>query len=173
MLLDADWNELSEIDRQRVVDALHDAIAGGSPRAGGLRLIADPPGSTNVRIVPGSLYVDGVPARLDAAAPLAVDAQPDYPLHTGYGEQRPSLRRRLGTLRQRARVPALLDPALHGADTATRSQTMLQIKWCSDTRDPLDPAFNPPLGDAPLCVRLRLVAASGDVRPVRQPGARL
>jgi hypothetical protein len=163
MLLDADWNELSEIDRQRVVDALHDAIAGGSPREGGLRLIADPPGSTNVRIVPGSLYVDGVPARLDAAAPLAVDAQPDYPLHAGYDGRNVHLyadvwERCVSALE----APALLDPALHGADTATRSQTMLQIKWCSETRDPLDPAFNPPLGDAPLCVRLRLVAASGD-----------
>lgn len=163
MILDADWNELSDIQKARLVDALRDAIAGGAPRTGGLAVYADPAGSATIRIRPGTLYVEGVPARLDAAAPLAVDAQPDYPIKADYNGQ--SLRLyadvwdRNVTALERSE---LLDAALHGADTATRTQTMLQVKWCANTTDPLDPAVNPPLGDAPLTLRLRLIASSGD-----------
>ncbi len=163
MILDADWNELTEIDKARLVDALRDAIAGGAPRVGGLRVYAEPPGSTNILVAPGALYVDGVPARLDAPAPLAVNAQPEYPIAADYSGQNLFLyadvwERSVSALEQ----PALMDAALHGADTATRSQTMLQVKWCANATDPLDENANPSLGTAPLLLRLRLIASSGD-----------
>lgn len=173
MILDADWNELTDIQKTRLADALRDAISGrlapagaipgGAPRVGGLVVFADPAGSANIRIAPGSLYVDGVPARLDAAAPMAVNAQPEYPIGADYSGQNLLLyadvwERSVTALHD----PGLMDAALHGADTATRSQTMLQVKWCPDTVDPMDPAVNPPLGDAALTLKLRSVASSGD-----------
>jgi len=163
MILDADWNELSDIEKARLVDALRDAIAGGAPRVGGLKVFADPAGSVNIRIQPGALYVEGVPARLDASAPLPVNAQPDYPIQADYSGQNLKLyadvwERSVSALEQ----SALLDAGLHGADTATRSQTMLQVKWCANTLDPLNEAANPAIGDAPLTLKLRLIASSGD-----------
>jgi hypothetical protein len=126
-------------------------------------VFADPAGSTTIRIAPGTLYVEGVPARLDAPAPLAVNAQPEYPIGADYSGQNLRLyadvwERSVTALHD----PALMDAALHGADTATRSQTMLQVKWCADGIDPMDPSVNPPLGDALLTLRLRSVASSGD-----------
>lgn len=163
MILDADWNELSDIEKERLVDALRHAIAGGAPEVGGLKVYADPAGSTNILIQPGSLYVDGVPARLDAAAPLAVNAQPDYPIQADYSGQSLKLyadvwERGVSALEQ----SALMDAALHGADTASRSQTMLQVKWCANSLDPMNADSNPAMGNAPLTLRLRSIASGGD-----------
>jgi hypothetical protein len=163
MILDADWNELTDIQKSRLVTALRDAVAGGAPRVDGLRLVADPAGSSNIRIQPGVLYVDGVPARLDGEGLLEPDQQPDYPIQSSFNAQ--SLRlyadvwERTVTALERSE---LMDAALHGADTATRTRTMLQVKWCADTMDPLDDAVNPPLGDAPLTLKLRQITSSGD-----------
>ncbi len=161
MIVDADWNELSDIARTRLDAALADALASGSPRAGGLALILS---GTNVLIRPGRLYVDGVPAALDGpSAGVALNAQPDYP-------NAPTVP--AGDLRFYADVwersvsaledPDLMDPGLHGADTATRSQTMLQVKWCATGVDPNNATTNPPLGNAPLSLRLRSIATAGD-----------
>ena len=55
---------------------------------------------------------------------------------------------------------ALRDPGLHGADTCSRSQTMLQLKWCADSIDPeTDGIINPQVGDAELEVVLPDFAA--------------
>jgi hypothetical protein len=173
MILDADWNELSDIQKARLMDALRDAIsgtnttggaiAGGAPRVGGLKVYADPPDSTNILIQPGTLYVEGVAARLGAAAPLAVNAQPEYPIQATYSGQNLRLYadvwERNVTALERSE---LLDAALHGADTGTRSQTMLQVKWCANSLDPLDENANPSIGTAPLTLKLRLIASSGD-----------
>ena len=171
MILDADWNELTDIQKARLVDALRDAIsgttgthiAGGAPRNNGLRLISNPAGSANIFIQPGTLYVEGVPAQLIESAPLAVDAQPDYPIEADYSGSSLYLyadvwERNVSALEQ----SGLMDAAMHGADTASRSQTMLQVKWCANTLDPMDPAQNPAIGDAPLKLKLRLIDSSGD-----------
>lgn len=161
MIVDADWNELDAIVRSRLEAALADAVSSGAPRAGGLALFLD---GANLRLRPGRLYVDGLPAALDGpAAGLALTAQPDYP-------NAPPLP--AGDLRFYADVwersvpaledPALMDPGLHGADTASRSQTMLQVKWCLPATEPLDADVNPPLGNAPLSLRLRRIATAGD-----------
>ncbi len=163
MILDADWNELSDIQKTALESSLRDAIASGAPSVGGLAVIADPPGSTTLRIRPGALYVDGVPARLDASAPLAISAQPDYPI--GVADSGQSLKLYADVWERTVTAlqdPSLIDAALHGADTATRTQTMLQVKWCSDTLDPLNETINPTLGTASLSLKLRLIASGGD-----------
>ncbi len=171
MILDADWNELTDIQKARLVDALRDAIsgatatgggiAGGAPRSGGLKVYANPDGSANIFIQPGTLYVDGVPACLSASAPLAVNAQPDYPIQATYPGKSIKLyadvwERSVSALER----GDLMDAAMHGADTASRSQTMLQVKWCDF--DPMLADKNPAMGNAPLKLRLRLVGSSGD-----------
>lgn len=178
MILDADWNELTDIEKARLADALRDAIsgtntaggaiAGGAPRVGGLKIYADPDGSANIRLQPGVLYVEGVPARLedarrDGTKPLTPDNQADYPLKADYTGQSLKLYADVWDRNVTALERSdLLDAALHGADTATRSQTMLQVKWCANTLDPLHEETNPPMGTAPLTLRLRLIASSGD-----------
>ena len=162
MILDADWNELTDIDKTRLADALRDVLASGAPRVGGLHVYADPPGSANIRIQPGALYVEGVPARLDADAPVAVDVQPDYPVALGYTTGQKlyaDVWERTVTALERAE---LLDAGLHGADTATRTQTMLQVKWCAAALDPLQEDSNPSIGNAPLTLKLRAITSSGD-----------
>ncbi len=163
MILDADWNELTDIEKERLADALRHAIAGGAPEAGGLKVYAEPADSTNILIQPGTLYVEGVPARLDAAAPLAINAQPDYPLQADYSGQSLKLyadvwERGVSALEQ----SALMDAALHGADTASRSQTLLQVKWCANSLDPMNADSNPAMGNAPLSLNLRSIASGGD-----------
>ena len=49
---------------------------------------------------------------------------------------------------------ALRDPGLHGADTTTRTQTMVQVKWWPVGAEPADPCANPRIGDATVQVRL-------------------
>jgi hypothetical protein len=165
MILDADWNELTDIQKAALVAALRDAIAGGAPRVGGLRLqdVAAPASPPDIRILPGALYVEGVPGRLDAAAPVEVTKQPDYPIQADYPAQSVRLYADVWERAVTALVaPELMDAALHGADTATRSQTLAQVKWCADTLDPMDPAQNPALGDAPLTLKLNLITSDGD-----------
>ncbi len=177
MLTDADWNELTDIEKARLVDALRDAIsgtttpagavAGGSPRVGGLRIIADPVDSDKLFVQPGTLYVEGVPTRLASPTNLPINGQPDYPIQADYSGQ--SLRlyadvweRTVTGLEQ----TGLMDAALHGADTASRTQTMVQVKWCPGTGagavDPMNPAANPPQGTGLMTLKLTLIASSAD-----------
>ncbi|RLK50612.1 hypothetical protein DFR31_0518 [Alkalispirillum mobile] len=159
MITDADWNALDEIGQRRLVGALWDAIASGAPRQGGLRL-SDGAG---VRLHPGVLYVGGVPARLVGDGPMAPDEQPRYPDPPPFEGRDLTLyadvwERSVTALED----PALMDPALHGADTSSRGETVLQVKWCPRGVDPTDPAVNPPLGDAPLALRLRHIFVGDD-----------
>lgn len=164
MILDADWNELALLQNSRLVDALRDAIAGGAPRVGGLRLYADPAGSSTIRLQPGVLYVKGVPALMPGSEPIPITKQPDYPLNATFSGVSLKLYAdvwdRCVTALER---PELMDPALHGADTATRSQTLLQVKWCPAAQDPLDPAFNPSQGNAPVSLKLRKINSDSDL----------
>ena len=163
MILDADWNELSDLQKSRLAEALRDAIASGAPRSGGLALVADAGDSGKVKVQPGVLYVDGVPARFPGSALTALTAQPDYPWAGPYPGKKLVLYAdvwdRPVTALER---PELMDPALHGADTATRSQTLLQVKWCANTLDPLDPAVNPPMGNGLATLTLRKIDSGSD-----------
>lgn len=160
MILDADWNELNDIQRKQLVDALADAILSGAPREGGLELLLS---AGQVRIHPGRLYVDGIQAEMAASlGDILPTAQPDYPNPPALaGNQRfyaDVWERAVSALED----ANLMDPGLHGADTATRTQIMLQVKWCATGTDPLTAPDNPALGSAPLALKLRQVISGGD-----------
>lgn len=153
MLTDADWNELMDVLRTRIDEVVRDAIGSGAPRDRGLKVLDD------FRLQPGHLYVDGVHAELAGTAPIDFDDQPDFseaqalPVSSGpsgyvlYADvwERPVIALEDGEL---------LDPGLHGADTCTRTRTMLQVKWCPAGTDPTNTSVNPPKGDAPLTLAL-------------------
>ena len=187
MILDADWNELTDIEKRRLTDALKDAIsgtnksggaiAGGAPRVGGLKAKAGPADASGKTILidPGTLYVDGIPARMANSDAVAANAQPDYPYAAGYTGTNQILyadvwERTVTALHDTAplsdggemRASSLMDAGLHGADTATRTQTMLQVKWCASSKDPLDKTVNPRRGNAKLHLKLRAITSSGD-----------
>jgi len=168
MITDADWNELTDIEKARLSSALADLVDGGAPRGSdGLRIIADPEGSTNVCIQPGRLYAEGVSAELRAAENVSIDKQPDYPLQAVYSGQNLHLYADIWERTVTALEDAsLMDPGLHGADTATRTQTMLQVKWSpssgGNALDPRDTKLNPALGNGELKLRLALITGSAD-----------
>jgi hypothetical protein len=154
MITDADWNELVEILKRRLDDALAKAIGSGMPQAGGLSIVQD---SGGLAIVPGEVYVDGVRARFpgDAAQPVRLTAQVDFPGAPALGAGDAWIyvdvwERSVVTLED----PALRDPGLHGADTCTRTQTMVQVKWCPHWLDPEDAGVNPRIGAARCAVAL-------------------
>lgn len=163
MLTDADWNELMDVMKTRVDEAIRDAIGSGAPRDRGLAVL------DNFRLQPGHLFVDGIHAELPGTAAVDSAAQADFseaqalPLSGGsapsgyvlYADvwERPVLALEDGEL---------LDPGLHGADTCTRTRTMLQVKWCPAGVDPADTAVNPRHGNAPLTLALWRSTSAAD-----------
>ncbi|HXH71555.1 MAG TPA: DUF6519 domain-containing protein, partial [Mariprofundaceae bacterium] len=162
MLTDADWNELVEILKGRLNEALKDVVGskegcfGGTPRHRALRIVED---AGSWKIQPGHIHVDGRAAEVPGADLMAYDAQPDFPAapdlpvapaddYVLYADvwERPVTYLENDYLR---------DVALHGADTCTRKQTMCQVKWCPAGKDPEDEKQNPRKGDAPLTVTLK------------------
>ncbi|WP_299157774.1 DUF6519 domain-containing protein [Accumulibacter sp.] len=156
MLTDADWNELVDILKGRLADALKDVIGnsagsiGGTPRRRALGIIDD--GAIKVR--PGHVYVDGAAAKFRGETPQPYATQPDFPsppptagdyrLYADVWERSVT---QLGDARLR-------DVGLHGADTCTRQQMLVQIKWCPAAVDPEQSPHNPRRGDAPLSLTL-------------------
>ena len=167
MLTDADWNELVEILKERLNDALKDVVGskeggvGGTPRHRALKVIKasiDDP----LTIQPGHVYVDGVAAQVPGDADIAYDDQPDFPWPpdpTGDYVLYADVWERTVTHLMDER---LRDKGLHGADTCTRKQKMAQIKWCAHDVDPEQSAMNPPKGDADLTVTLLQTATQPD-----------
>ncbi|MDR4515033.1 DUF6519 domain-containing protein [Nitrosomonas sp.] len=173
MLTDADWNELSDIDKNRLADVLIDVIGSGTPKERGLVNVTDnPDGSKSYALQWGYCYVDGLIAQVrpDPAATLSdingiafeyahqVDfpgapALPvgDYRLYVDVWE------RTVIALED----TDLRDPGLHGADTCTRTQTMAQVKWCGTGVEPEDAAHNPSVGEAKLTLTVR----QGSIEP--------
>lgn len=169
MITDADWNEETEISRRRLDDALADTVTSGVPRDNGLKLeaVAGQP----LRLRRGRVYAGGVGALVtgtlaDPAQPFGLNQQADLPLPdgvtppaTGYRLYVDVWERAVTSLED---APQLRDPAFHGADTAARTQTMAQLKWCNATVDPESPAVNPRMGDAKLTLTLRSQLAGLD-----------
>src|SRR5262245_56117913 len=86
MITDADMNELMELLKRRIDDALGDVVGTGVPRSAGLPLIDTGP---VIRRAP--IYVDGVRARLEPDATVAASAttfalnrQADFPSPPAY-----------------------------------------------------------------------------------------
>lgn len=167
MITDADWNELVDLLKERLDRTLADLVGRGVPRDGGLALQQAGSGGA-LSIGPGSLVAGGLHARLDAA--VGFTAQPDFP-----GATAPPATARLyadvwelpvGALED----PALVDPGLHGADTTTRTRTLVQIKWCAPAIDPEDPAANPAHGDASFGLALPTTAGGTTPDTLAGPG---
>ena len=81
MITDADWNELVEVSKERIAQALNNIIGSGVPRNSALQIFND--AGTN-RIRPGHVYVNGMLAQLEADSDAVdFDAQADLPLPAG------------------------------------------------------------------------------------------
>lgn len=166
MITDTDWNALSEIAKTRLDTALDDVIGKGTPDRGGI-VTGDE--ASGFQIVWGDAYVDGIRGELrqapDAVPTTAFDfaEQADFPsppdLPTGARRLYLDLWERSLTALEEG---DLIDPALHGADTTTRTRTMLQVKWGPQDFDPEDIAQNPPIGQGRVTLTLRQGIASGD-----------
>jgi len=157
MLTDADWNELVDILKGRLNEALKDVVGNGSPLH---RNIVNND-TTPPKLEWGALYIDGIQALVrpdrDAASPVnfEYERQEDFPQpppivpanHVLYADVWERTVTQLMDERLR-------DIGLHGADTCTRKQVMAQIKWCPEGIDPESAAENPRKGNARVSVTL-------------------
>ncbi|WP_306533321.1 DUF6519 domain-containing protein [Geobacter sp.] len=156
VITDADWNELVAICREQLLQALADVVGNGSPRTGAVSITADR------KIQPGDLYVDGIRAELPGSVPLVASAQPDLPGYPALPATGPYVvyadvwERAVTSLED----GTLRDPGLHGADTCTRTQTMLQVKSCPEAVNP--ETGIPKRGDATLSLSLHTNLEAGD-----------
>ena len=172
MLTDADWNELVDIIRHHLEEALLDVVGSGAPRERGFwfELIHALP-EDEPRLKPGYLYVDGIQGRVlpddqvsDKSTFFRFQQQLDFPKSPALPETDGSYiffadlwERPLTALED----SGLLDPGLHGADTCTRTRTVTQIKWCRKDQEAQLTAA-PAKGNAPLTLALRMEAAATD-----------
>lgn len=156
VITDADWNELVALCREQLIQALADVVGNGSPRTGAVAITADR------KIQPGDLYVDGLRAELPGSVPLLASAQPDLPGYPALPATGPYIvyadvwDRAVTSLED----GTLRDPGLHGADTCTRTQTMLQVKTCPEAVNP--ETGIPKRGNATLSLSLHTNLEAGD-----------
>jgi len=190
MITDSDWNELVEILRRRLGEALRDVVDDGAPRERAVELVDAPADADGheFRIQPGWVYADGVAAQVvadpdeDVVGNFRFAQQADFPGASAPADtagvfyadvwERPVVSLEdpdpadsddpENDPRLLDRALFLRDPALHGADTTTRTQTMAQIKWAPEGVDLTDAEQNPQRGDAPLDVTLRAQTEEAD-----------
>jgi hypothetical protein len=156
MITDADWNNLVDVLKEQLAEALKDVVGNGSPRSGALTIASDR------QIQPGDLYVDGLRAVLPGTAAFAAGQQPDLPESGDLPTTGPYVvyadvwERSLTALED----SGLRDAGLNGADTGTRTQTMLQVKTCDTSLDP--ESAIPSKGNAALSLDLHANLEAGD-----------
>jgi len=157
VITDADWNELVDILKGRLNEALKDVVGNGSPLH---RNIVNND-TTSPKLEWGAIYIDGIQALVrpdkDAASPVdfEYERQEDFPQpppvvpanHVLYADVWERTVTQLMDERLR-------DIGLHGADTCTRKQVMAQIKWCPEGINPESAAENPRKGNARVSVTL-------------------
>jgi len=175
MVLDADWNELMELSKRRIDEALAEVIGSGAPDVvtPGMTLgitlgVLEPGGAGAPLIKRASVYVDGIRASLESSVagtgPFALNQQADFPapppFPTAVAQMLYADVWELSATALEDR--AVLDTALHGADTSTRTQQVAQIKWCPATINPLTDARNPAKGDGICKLELREGSAAPD-----------
>lgn len=162
MITDADWNELTELLQYEVSDALADVVGSGSPRKRGI-VVEVAPGDYRLRW--GHLYAEGYHAVLTPqpevfTSEFVFHQQADFP---GLAPLAEGQYRLYADVWDRSVMhledPGLLDTALKGADTATRTQRMAQIKACSSDISAADlegdTLWNPAIGTLPLDLAIR------------------
>lgn len=171
MITDADNNEFADITKEQLQAALEKAVATGVPAEKGLEIVDD----GGIKVRPGFAVVNGVQALvlpkegldIDAAAtplaPMAYADQADFPSAPAL---KPNNYRLYLDVWERAVTgledQGLLDPALHGADTTTRTQVMAQVKWCASNKNPEDNNQNPSKGSVTATMQLRDNFAGGE-----------
>ncbi|WP_462160134.1 DUF6519 domain-containing protein [Pseudoalteromonas sp. GB56] len=161
MITDADWNELNDIVKSRLADALVDVIGSGIPKDQGLVRQTSP---DTYELQWGQVYVDGIGAEVRADAHQAptftFDQQHDFPavpaLSAGEHRLYVDVWERAVTHLEDA---SLLDFALRGADTCTRTQVMAQVKACSTdfSREDIEEneRLNPAIGNQRVSLSIR------------------
>jgi hypothetical protein len=133
--LDADWNEQIEIAGYLRRTLARDLIgASGAPAVGGGFDIK--PGAAGLLVSPGRYWADGILCENEAAADLPINDQPDLP--DVEVSRLPSAAWPAGSYMAYLDVwerevtaledPDLLELALGGPDTATRSRTVWQVR---------------------------------------------
>jgi hypothetical protein len=160
MISDADWNELMELLKRRVDEALGEVVGSGAPRLDNTGLLANGPAGGVPVVKRANLYVDGIRATLDSSvagtAPFPITQQADFPGAPAFTAADQMIYVDVWELATTAvEDGTLLDPGLHGADTTTRTQTLAQIKWCAAAVNPLTDPRNPSRGDAICKLELR------------------
>lgn len=172
--LDADWNEQQEIGRHRDEIRASDFVGpGGAPKAGGGFQIGRASDNKNLTVSPGRFYVDGVACENERGdvtltrQPDLRDVVPPNPgTHVVYLEV---WERHVGPLED----PSILESALGGPDTATRTKTVWQVKHLEVTNPAVNakphlfgPGWSPGAAGAPgeLDARARPEEDSGDGR---------
>ncbi|HEX4963863.1 MAG TPA: DUF6519 domain-containing protein [Thermoanaerobaculia bacterium] len=158
VLTDRDWNETVDVLKHRIDGGLADVLGTGLPRERPFLITKGPSG---LIFQPGTVRVGGIATRIDTTR---YEQQADYPspppLPTGqvYSLYLDVWDRPVTA----AEDPDLRDPALTGAyDTATRTRTLVQVKWAPAGSDAENPAQNPPRGNATLAVKF-VGPAGGD-----------
>lgn len=142
MITDSDWNELMEVIKERQKNITNRTIESGVPRKGGIlgNVTIDRPVSgdvtANAKIQLGEVVVDGIHAEV-----MHIDNSiDDFDYANQFFFQNPSALSNTGDFQYYVDVwerlvvsiqdEDLRDPALHGADTCVRTQTMAQVKHC-------------------------------------------
>ena len=158
VLTDADWNALVDALRRTLVEGSRQALGSGMPARDGLLTID---GKGRPALQWGRVVVDGrlgewVPASKADEGDDPLTVQADLPgLATPSGDHVVYVdlwEREITALED----PSLADPALNGADTCTRTRTMVQLKWAPLDDDPFDGLENlPACGDALLTIQER------------------
>jgi len=162
MLTDADWNELVDILKGRLNDALKDVVGNGSPMH--RNVVNNDDANNPPKLKWGRVYVDGILAIVrpgkDATseADFEYDHQEDFPLPPAKPSASSESYCLYADVWERT-VTQLLDDklrdkGLHGADTCTRKQVMAQVKWCPIDIDPETSSKNPPKGNARATITL-------------------
>lgn len=127
--LDADWNEQQEIGRHRDEVRAADLVGpNGTPKAGAGFRIGRAPDNKNLTVSPGRFYVDGVVLE-NEREDVTLSKQPDLrePIAPTPGTHVVYLEvweRHVGPLED----PSVLESALGGPDTATRTKTVWQVR---------------------------------------------
>jgi len=127
MLTDADWNEATDILRGQSREDVNQIVGSGVPRVGGLTIL------DNHKFNPGYVYVDGILGRIQGDFSSLIDLENQANLSNDVPTLSGKSAMIYADIWDRT-VTALeddefLDPALRGADTCTREETMLQLKW--------------------------------------------
>lgn len=157
--LDADWNEQMEIGVRRDRTRSRDVIGRtGVPRdGGGFRVVVDDEG--RLAVTRGRIYVDGILCSNELEHGDGPDGEPDVvplddqPELPGYDPDGPDEGVHAVFLdvweRHVTHVedPGIKEPALDGPDTATRVQTVAQVRRCRTDLERFDEP--PPCAEVP------------------------